>query len=194
MKHLISVIVLSLAVLLSGCSTMRRAFYNQTPVQITPASTNAVVVARTNAIPITVTNRVTPDLIEVVSTTNYVVHLATNYVVTEATWGTNLTVRPGVVAATTAAEGLPVPGAPIAASAVSLAIAAYASWVNRRNQSKADQVAGTLVDNFEHLRQTALKIPGYTPEIDRNVMNVVKAAQRDTGAKEAITRIVDTRA
>ena len=190
MKLLISLL---LVISVSGCATVRKALYSERAVQVAPASTNAVVVYLTNAVPNSVTNQLPTGQVEVVHSTNWVIQTSTNYVVTPASWTTNLVVRPEVQTATATVSAAPVPGAGLAASLASLAIAGYASWINRKNQNTANQVAGTLVDNFEHLRQVALSIPGYTPEIDDKVMQVVKGQQLDAGVKGAINTLVDAR-
>jgi hypothetical protein len=190
MKLLISVL---LAVSVCGCATVRKALYTEKPVQVSPASTNSVVTAVTNAVPTITTNTLTSGDVIVTRGTNYQVALTTNYVVLPAVWTTNLVGKPEVETATTAAGSAPVPGAPIAASIASLAIAAYASWVNRRNQATAAKVAGTLVDNFERLRQVAMSIPGYTPAVDDALMVQVKDSQAAAGVKSIINEIVDNR-
>ena len=190
MKLLISLLLVAAT---CGCATVRRALYDEKPVQLTPQATNQVVVILTNATPTAVTN-VSPAGVTTVSlTTNYVVTLSTNYVVTPATWATNLVVKPSVEATVDVAGAAPVPGAPIAGAVASLAIAAYASWVNRRNQATAAKVAGTLVDNFEQLRKVALTLPGYTPTVDYAVMADVKNLQLGAGVKHIINGIVDQR-
>lgn len=182
------------AALLSGCGTLQRALYTPQPQQLAPAQTNFVVVNITNSVPgTTITNTLPSGDSVVLTTTNFLVSLSTNYVVTPAVWATNLVARPEVSAAIQAVELAPIPGAGILSGVLGLAVGGFASWHNRRNQAKAQAVAGTLVDNFESLRKVALAVPGYTPAIDAKVMAVVKDAQAGAGVKTIIHDLVEAR-
>ena len=55
----------------------------------------------------------------------------------------------------------------------------------------AQDVAQTLVQNFEQLRQVALTVPGYTRQIDDKVMTAIQVAQQIAGVKDQINALVD---
>lgn len=189
MKTLISLLI---ALGLCGCSTLQKTFYTPQPVQVATAITNAVVASVTNAVPTVTTNQIDGGSVEIVRATNYVIATTTNYIVHPAVWRTNLVVRQDVQVATDTLSAVPVPGAGLAASLISLAVAGYASYRNRSNQTKANQLAGTLVDNFEHLRRVALSVPGYSEQDDK-VMSFIKSVQSENGVKAEVNALVDSR-
>lgn len=148
-------------------------------------TTNTVLVAgSTNA----ATGEVTPPVIrETVTPRVEVIYAPAQYF-------TNLVPRAEIsMGLGLAGEAAPFPYAATVVGLIGAGIGGYASWRNRKNQAIAERITGTLVDNFETLRQTALTIPAYTPDMDKKVMNVVKKAQSLAGVKAEIAAVVEER-
>ena len=179
--------------------------------QLAPATTNLVMLITTNSITLpaqtnAATGEITPATIQV--------QLATNLapVIQPAVYFTNLTLAPiaqnGIAAADTAASAAGIPWSHTISEIVLALIGGVLSWTNLRNRqrlisemgnhantqnslSMAQDVAQTLVQNFEQLRQVALTVPGYTRQIDDKVMTAVQAAQQIAGVKDQINTLVD---
>jgi len=127
-------------------------------------------------------------------------------IVSPAVWFTNLSLADGAQTAIRAAGDIaPVPWVGLASQAVTgLAGVAFGvvNWLGRRKALKAAGVAQSSADQFrdatqatvmgfEQLRKVALNVPGYTPEMDRNVMNVVQGIQVAAGVKELVHSMVE---
>ena len=196
----------------TACAQLKSWFTQPGAIeQLAPATTNLVTVIATNAITIpaqtnAATGEVTPPVITY--------QLATNVarVVQPAAYFTNLALAPivpnSINAADTAASAAGTPWSHTAAEIALAAISAALSWTNLRNRqqlvseisnhtdtqsalSQAQDVAQTLVQNFEQLRQAALTIPGYTRQIDDKVMTAIQVAQQLAGVKDQINTLVD---
>jgi hypothetical protein len=166
--------------------------------------TNVVVVpAQTNA----ATGEITPSTISVQLSTNL------TPMIQPAVYFTNLDladiVQTGITTADTAASAAGIPWSHTVAEGLLAIIGALLSWTNFRNRQKllseidnhtdtqsalseAQEVAKTLVQNFEQLRQVALTIPGYTRQIDDKVMTAIQIAQQIAGVKDQINSLVDS--
>ena len=178
----------------TACAQLKSWFTQPGAVeQLAPASTNLVTVIATNAITIpaqtnAATGEVTPAVITYQLATN------TERVMQPAAYFTNLALAPvvqnSISAADTAASAAGIPWSHTIAEAMLAAIGALLSWTNYRNRqqlateisnhtgtqsalSQAQDVAQTLVQNFEQLRQVALTVPGYTRQIDDKVMTAI---------------------
>jgi hypothetical protein len=196
----------------TACAQLKSWFTQPGAIeQLAPATTNLVSVIATNAIAIPAqTNAATGDVTPAVIT----YQLATNVarVVQPAAYFTNLALAPivqnGISAADTAASAAGIPWSHTIAEIVLAAIGGLLSWTNFRNRqqlaseisnhtgtqsalSQAQDVAQTLVQNFEQLRQVALTIPGYTRQIDDKVMTAIQVAQQLAGVKDQINTLVD---
>jgi hypothetical protein len=180
-------------------------------VQLAPASTNLVTLVATNVMAVpaqtnAATGEVTPPSVQYQVTTNVTV------MVRPAAYFTNLALAPiapaGIAVADTAASAAGVPWSHTVAEIVLAALGAALSWTNLRNRQKlvseinnhsstqsslstTQDVAQTLVQNFEQLRQAALTVPGYTRQIDDKVMTAIQAAQQIAGVKGEINALVD---
>jgi hypothetical protein len=196
----------------TACAQLKSWFTQPGAIeQLAPATTNLVTVIATNAITIPAqTNAATGEVTPAVIT----YQLATNVarMIQPAAYFTNLALAPivqnGISAADTAASAAGVPWSHTIAEIVLAAIGALLSWTNFRNRqrlvseigdhtgtqgalSQAQDVAQTLVQNFEQLRQVALTIPGYTRQIDDKVMTAIQVAQQLAGVKDQINALVD---
>jgi len=196
----------------TACAQLKSWFTQPGAVeQLAPATTNLVTVVVTNTITLpaqtnTTTGEITPP--------SFSVQLITNVapVVHPATYFTNVALAPivqnGITAADTAASAAGIPWSHTVAEIVLALIGAVLSWTNFRNRqqllseinthantqsslSVAQDVAQTLVQNFEQLRQVALTVPGYTRQIDDKVMTAIQAAQQIAGVKDQINALVD---
>ena len=180
-------------------------------VQLAPATTNLVTIIATNAIAVpaqtnAATGEVTPPSVQYQFTTNIAP------MVQSAVYFTNLALAPivqnSIAAADTAASAAGIPLSHTIAEIVLAALGAVLSWTNLRNRQRlvseidnhsgtqnslgmAQDVAQTLVQNFEQLRQVALTVPGYTRQIDDKVMTAIQAAQAIAGVKDQINALVD---
>ena len=196
----------------TACAQLKSWFAQPGSVeQLAPATTNLVTVIVTNTITLPAqTNAATGEI----TPTSVQVQLITNVapVVHPATYFTNLAVAPivqsSITAADTAASAAGVPWSHTAAEIVLALIGATLSWTNFRNRqqllseidnhattqsalSVSQDVAQTLVQNFEQLRQAALSVPGYTRQMDDKVMTAIQAAQQIAGVKDQINALVD---
>jgi len=179
--------------------------------KLAPATTNLVTGIATNAITIpaqtnTATGEVTPAVIRINWRRTWA------RVVQPAAYFTNLALAPivpnSISAADTAASAA---GTPWSHTAAEIALGRSARCCRGRNLrnrqqlvseisshtdtqselSQAQDVAQTLVQNFEQLRQAALTIPGYTRQIDDKVMTAIQVAQQLAGVKDQINALVD---
>lgn len=212
-----SAAMLSLATLtclfgLTACAQLKSWFTEPGTVeQLAPVSTNLVTLITTNAITIpaqtnAVTGQVTP------STVQYQLASNLTMVVQPPVYFTNLALAPivsnSIATADTAASAAGIPWSHTVAEIILAAIGGLLSWTNFRNRQKlvteasnhantqsalneAQDVAQTLVQNFEQLRQVALTIPGYTRQIDDKVMTAIQVAQQLAGVKTQINTLVD---
>jgi hypothetical protein len=196
----------------TACAQLKSWFTQPGAVeQLAPASTNLVTLIATNAITLpaqtnAATGEVTPPSVQVQLTTNVTT------VVRPAAYFTNLALTPivqsSIAAADTAASAAGIPWSHTIAEGVLAALGALLSWTNFRNRQKlaaevsdhsdtqgalstAQDVAQTLVQNFEQLRQVALTVPGYTRQIDDKVMTAIQVAQQIAGVKDQINSLVD---
>ncbi len=196
----------------SACAQIKSWFTQPGAVeQLAPATTNLVTVIVTNTITLpaqtnATTGEVTPPSVQVLLATNVapVVHAATYF--------TNLALAPivqtSISAADTAASTAGIPWSHTVAEIVLALIGGVLSWTNLRNRqqllseidnhtntqnalSTSQDVAQTLVQNFEQLRQAALTVPGYSRQIDDKVMTAIQAAQQIAGVKDQINALVD---
>jgi uncharacterized protein (DUF934 family) len=195
--------------LLQGCAGL--APIKSETVTLRPAQTNyvPVVTAKTNAV--ITTNSFTTTVgkeARTVSTpiTNYIVTVETNtlpVILPAITYQSNYVAAPWQAATSTIGEIAPFPYAHTVATGLLAVAGTVLGWMNRRNAAKAKAnltalgeakiAAETLVDNFESLRKVALTIPAYKDGLDAKVMDAVKTAQRLSGVKDAIGKIVDDR-
>jgi hypothetical protein len=196
----------------TACAQLKSWFTQPGTVQqLAPATTNLVTLIATNAITIpaqtnAATGVVTPPSVQYQFTTNVAP------VVQPAVYFTNLALAPaistGIASADTMASAAGVPWSHTAAEVTLAALGAFLSWTNLRNRQKlaaeidnhsttqsslntAQDVAQTLVQNFEQLRQAALTVPGYTRQIDDKVMTAIQVAQQLAGVKDQINALVD---
>jgi len=196
----------------TACAQLKSWFTQPGAVQqLAPATTNLVTLITTNAVAVpaqtnAVTGEVTPPSVQYQVTTNVTV------LVRPATYFTNLALAPivgnGIAAADTAASAAGIPWSHTIAEIVLAAVSALLSWTNFRNRQRlvsevnnhsntqgalsvAQDVAQTLVQNFEQLRQVALTVPGYTRQIDDKVMTAIQVAQQLAGVKDQINTLVD---
>jgi hypothetical protein len=196
----------------TACAQLKSWFTQPGAIeQLAPASTNFVNVVVTNTITLPAqTNAATGD----VTPGSVQVQLVTNVasIVHPATYFTNVALAPivqnSIGAADTAASAAGIPWSHTVAEIVLALIGAALSWTNFRNRQQllseidshtntqsalgtAQDVAQTLVQNFEQLRQVALTVPGYTRQIDDKVMTAIQAAQQIAGVKDQINSLVD---
>lgn len=190
----------------------------KTPTVVRPAQTNIIEVVRTNFVGVTTyltnyvtvqvattnatTGAVTPAVIQPQITANnsVVPFLQTNLqaVVLPAVVVTNLSLAPTVTGAVQIAGDLaPVPWAGGVGSILLGVAGSIFGFINHRRANAAlgqketwQATARTLVGNVETLRTAALKIPGYTPAVDAQVMRVIEGAQYAAGVKEEIAGVV----
>jgi hypothetical protein len=197
---------------LTACAQMKSWLTQPGPVeQLAPATTNLVTLVVTNTIILPAqTNAATGEIIP--GSTQ--VQLSTNVtaIVHPATYFTNVALAPivqnSIAAADTAASAAGIPWSHTVAEIVLALIGGVLSWANFRNRQRllseigdhtntqgalntAQQVAQTLVQNFEQLRQVALTVPGYTRQMDDKVMTAIQAAQQIAGVKDQINALVD---
>jgi hypothetical protein len=214
-KKSIAMLLLTSVTCLCGftaCAQLKSWFTQPGAVeQIAPATTNVVTLVATNAIVIppqtnAATGEVTPPSVQYQLTTNV------SMVVRPAAYFTNLALAPGVAsgiaAADTAASAAGIPWSHTVAEIVLAGLGVLLSWTNFRNRQRlisevsdhsstqgalsvAQDVAQTLVQNFEQLRQVALTVPGYTRQIDDKVMTAIQVAQQIAGVKDQINALVD---
>jgi len=174
---------------------------------VTNYTTNIVVVsvAQTNASGVVIAAPVLqPQVIPEVQLT---AHVSTNLTVhiLPPVYYTNVSLASGITdTAQAIGNVVPVPGAGAATSGILAVLGAGFGIFNefrRRNavaaadgaNSKAQTwqtAASTLVDNVETLRQAAMKVPGYTPAIDNQVMRVIQASHAEAGVATEIHGLV----
>lgn len=196
----------------TACAQLKSWFTQPGAIeQLAPATTNLVTLVVTNIVNLpaqtnAATGEITPAGIQVQLTTNL------TPLVHPATYFTNVALAPivqnSISAADTAASAAGIPWSHTVAEIVLALIGAVLSWTNFRNRQKlvseidshantqnalttAQDVAQTLVQNFEQLRQVALTVPGYTRQIDDKVMTAIQAAQQIAGVKDQINSLVD---
>jgi len=214
-KSSTAILLLTSVICLSGftaCAQLKSWFTEPGAIeQLTPATTNLVALVVTNVITIPAqtngaTGEITPASMQVQLTTNIMP------VVHPPAYFTNVALAPivqnSINAADTAASAAGIPWSHTVAEIVLALIGAVLSWTNFRNRQKllseidnhastqsalgtAQDIAQTLVQNFEQLRQVALTVPGYTRQIDDKVMTAIQAAQQIAGVKDQINALVD---
>lgn len=214
-KSSTAILLLTTVICLSAftaCAQLKSWFTQPGVVeQLAPATTNFVTLIVTNIVSLpaqtnAINGEITPASTQVQLTTNI------TPVVHPATYFTNIALAPivqnGINAADTAASAAGVPWSHAVAEVVLALIGAVLSWTNFRNRQRllseignhtntqsslgvAQDVAQTLVQNFEQLRQVALTVPGYTRQIDDKVMTAIQAAQQIAGVKDQINALVD---
>ena len=210
-----AILLLTTAICLTAftaCAQLKSWFTQPGSVeQLAPATTNLATLVVTNIVTLpaqtnTATGEVTPPSTHALLTTNVTA------VVQPATYFTNISLAPivqnSISAADTAASAAGIPWSHTVAEIVLALIGAALSWTNFRNRQRllseignhtntqnslsvAQDVAQTLVQNFEQLRQVALTVPGYTRQIDDKVMTAIQAAQQIAGVKDQINALVD---
>jgi hypothetical protein len=214
-KSSTAILLLATVVCLSGltaCAQLKSWFAQSGAVeQLAPATTNLVTLVVTNILTLpaqtnAATGEITPASAQIQLTTNL------TPVIHPASYFTNIALAPivqnGIGAADTAASAAGVPWSHTVSEIVLALVGAVLSWTNFRNRqqllsevgnhtntqnalSVAQDVAQTLVQNFEQLRQVALTVPGYTRQIDDKVMTAIQAAQQIAGVKNEINALVD---
>lgn len=63
----------------------------------------------------------------------------------------------------------------------------------QRNAEDFKTAAEVLVTNVEHIRKEALKLPGYSPRLDKQVMATITGVQKAAGVIELIAPIVEAK-
>ena len=196
----------------TACAQLKSWFTQPGAVeQLAPATTNLVMLITTNSVVTpaqtnAATGEITPPVVQVQLVTNL------TPVIQPARYFTNLALAPivqnGIAAADTAASAAGIPWSHTVAEIVLALMGGALSWTNFRNRqrlvseignhastqnslSMAQDVAQTLVQNFEQLRQAALTVPGYTRQIDDKVMTAIQVAQQIAGVKGEINALVD---
>lgn len=207
MKYLFLACLALVALLLAGCESVR--------VVLRPAQTNDIAIRVTNSVPeLASVERVSTSLNPIaggpeIRTTN--VTVVTNFVqaieekvirvvIPEVAY-TNVTLSPIVsMGVQTAGAVAPVPWAGTAATAVIGVLGSVFGLVSERRRRAAlgeketwKDTASVLVDNVETIRKAALTIPGYTPQIDKQVIRGIQLAQSAAGieVKDRIHRLVE---
>lgn len=182
-----------------GCAALRRQVFNEEVREIpgVPVQTNVVYVTNTVRLPAVtnyVTNTISGEIHAEVQPPVIMERVVTNVqtVLTPPVFITNYVAKPVVRTVTEVGAAAPVPWASTIAAALGLAVGTWQSILNRRNKRKAEVITGTLVDNFEQLRKTALTIPQYRA-IDPKVMQVIQDLQRINGVKSEIHEVVEER-
>lgn len=210
-----AILLLTTIICLGGftaCAQLKSWFTQPGAVeQLAPATTNVVTLVVTNILTLpaqtnAATGEITPASVQIQLTTNL------TPVIHPATYFTNVALAPivqnSISAADTAASAAGVPWSHTITEIVLALIGGVLSWTNFRNRQQllseidnhtntqsaltaAQDVAQTLVQNFEQLRQVALTVPGYTRQIDDKVMTAIQAAQQIAGVKDQINALVD---
>lgn len=176
---------------------VQREAWTTNTVQVAPQRTNEIGVV----LPPIYQLQPVKDLI-----TTQILQTNLQAVVLPSVWFTNLSLADGAgTAIKTIGELAPVPYGGLAGEAVAgLAglVFGAVNWFGRRKALKAAGVAQSSADQFrdatqatvmgfEQLRKVALKVPGYTSEIDKNVMQVVQGIQVAAGVKDVVHAIVE---
>lgn len=210
-KKLSCLCLLSTLLALPACAELKSLISRPGTVeQLRPAQTNLVQTVTTN----TAVSPETTNVDGTVTPPRTIITIVTNVtpIVQPAVLFTNLALAPnlqtGIATADTAASAAGIPWVHTAATAVLAGLGIFLAWSNNRAKQKlaasisdhaetsdaldtAQDVASTLVQNFESLRQVALTIPGYTRDIDDKVMTAVQVAQQIAGVKGEINDLVD---
>lgn len=208
-----------LVVVLSGCAhervILKAAQTNEVQVLVTntvPRVTGKEVVStRLNPVP------GGPDIVTTnfVSETNLIERVETRTVteVTPEVAYTNVSLNPAVSSAVQVGGAVaPVPWAGAAAGIFGTVTSGIFAFINNRRRkealekarqasgeattalSDAEQWAETariLVENVEAVRQQAMKLPGYTADIDKKVVRVLEETQRAAGVKARVQELVE---
>ena len=190
----------------------------KTPTVVQAAQTNFVPVTVTNYVGVTrfltnfvtiaesATNAntgvVTPAIIQpLVSSTNVVeavVETKLQPIILPAKTYDSLSLAPTVTGAVQMAGDLaPVPWAGGVASLLTALGGGVLAFINHRRAKAAldeksswQDTASVVIQNFEHLRDAAKKLPQYTPEMDAQIMRVVTGAQYAMGVKPNVEAVV----
>jgi hypothetical protein len=210
----VGVCLLSLAAL-SACAQLKSSLSSWA---VKPGKVEVLRPAQTNLVQTVTTN--TADSVAITNVDGTIIPphtvftIVTNItpIIQPAVVFTNLALAPlvqnGIATVDTTASAAGIPWAHTAATAVLAGLGLFLSWTNSRNKRKlqasiadhaetsdaldtAQDVAQTLVQNFEQLRQVALTVPGYTRDIDDKVMTAVQVAQQIAGVKGEINDLVD---
>ncbi len=180
---------------------------------VTNFTTNLVTLTVTNQDTGAITTAQQPQILPEVKVTQLV---TTNTVVLPAVTYTNIALSGGVESVVKGAGNVAgVAGVPFASTIAAGLLALshlFFGFRNRRAMARAqaqiDQTAddhdktkealnvakdavSTLVSNFEELRKTALTVPGYTPELDKKVMDRVQQVQNLMGVKPLIESAIE---
>lgn len=175
----------------------------------------ASVAARTNEVAEITADGAAVVRREVSYVTNVAYVPVTNFVeviTPEVYWLSNSIAAPLRSGAQIAGGAASAAGIPFADAAIQLALVGLAAFLGYKNRkakaaaeaeaegralaetklSQAIRVGEVLVDNFEALRQAALKIPQYQ-QVDDQVMRVIQEIQRAAGVKKDVAEIVEQR-
>lgn len=178
-------------------NVIQREVWTTNQVQIAPQRTNEV-------------GQVLPPVFQLMPVRDLVgvATLQTNLtpIIFPAVWFTNMSLGAGATTAIhTAGELAPVPwGGLVSQGLTALAgigFTAY-NWFGKRKALKAAGEAQSSAETFqdatvavvkglEEVRKVALQVPGYTPSIDKNVMNIVQGLQTAAGVKKVVADIVE---
>jgi hypothetical protein len=207
MKPLNIIVAVLFSIFVVGCETAR--------VILRPAQTNDVALRVTNSVPqLTQTEVVRTELNPVpggpelritntVTLTNLVLRVETNVIrviIPEVAY-TNVSLSPVLTTGVqVAGELAPVPWAGAASGIFGVLSGGIIAWINNSRRKKAldeaytwEETAGVLVDNVEAVRKEALKLPGYTKELDAKVVRGLEVAQRVAGVKDRVHTLVEER-
>jgi len=193
-------------------------FARKTPTVVQAAQTNYVPVVVTNYVGVTryltnyitlqeaTTNAntgvVTPAIIQpMVAVTNTVVPMLTTNlqaIVLPAKTYDALSLSPVVTGAVQVAGDLaPVPWAHGVGELLLATVGGVFAFINHRRAKKAlgekeqwRDTAATVIQNFEHLRAAAKKLPAYTEQMDTDIMRVVTGMQYAVGVKPLVEEVV----
>lgn len=204
---------LSICALAAGASLALLTGCQHTRTVVRAAQTNTVPVVTSNAVPVVTESAVVrtalnpiagePELrfTNVVTVTNIAWKTETNFlrVITPEVAYTNVSLNPAVATAVqVGGEFAPVPWANTAVSIFGIVSGGVFGWINNRRRKAAlgeaqtwQDTATVLVQNVEAVRKEAMKIPGYTPEIDLKVIRGLEAAQRIAGVKPQVAALVE---
>jgi len=203
----------------SALGSAKDLFVKRTPTVVREAQTNYVQVLRTNYVGVTayITNYVTlqaaatnaatgaitpaivqpqlipQDTVVPITVTNLQMQILPAIIVT------NLSVSPALSGAVQVAGDLaPVPWGGAVGSLLLGVVGSVFGFINHRRANAAlgekdtwQDATRTLVGNFETYRSSMLKLPGYTPALDAQIMRIVEAAQYAAGVKDTVAAVVN---
>jgi hypothetical protein len=208
---IVGICLLACVVSLPACAQIKSWVTKPGIVEVLkPAQTNLVDVVTTNATESAAITNTDGTIIP----PHTVFTLTTNVtpIISPAITFTNLELSPlvqtGITSADTAASAAGIPWAHTVATGILGLLALFLSYTNTSAKRKlqdeitshtetasaltiTEDVAKTLVQNFEQLRQVALTIPGYTRDIDDKVMTAIQTVQEIAGVKSHVNDLVD---